>query len=48
MKHGRFGAIESRMRLEGEEFRERLQSPEAREAFAAFFERRRPDFSRFN
>lgn len=48
MKHGRIGAIESRMQLEGEEFRERLQSPEAREAFAAFFERRRPDFSRFN
>jgi enoyl-CoA hydratase/carnithine racemase len=48
MKHGRFAAIESRMRLEGEEFRERLQSPEARDAFAAFFERRRPDFSRFN
>jgi len=48
MKHGRIEAIESRMILEGEEFRERLRSPEAREAFAAFFERRRPDFSRFN
>jgi enoyl-CoA hydratase/carnithine racemase len=47
MKHGRIAAIESRMLLEGEEFRERLQSPEAREAFTAFFERRRPDFSRF-
>jgi enoyl-CoA hydratase/carnithine racemase len=47
MKHGRIAAIESRMLLEQEEFRERLQSPEAREAFAAFFERRRPDFSRF-
>ena len=48
MKHGRTEAIESRMTLEGEEFRERLKSPEAREAFAAFFERRRPDFSRFD
>jgi enoyl-CoA hydratase/carnithine racemase len=48
MKHGQIGAIESRMLLEGEEFRARLQSPEAREAFAAFFERRRPDFSRFD
>ena len=48
MMHGRIESIESRMRLEGEEIRERLQSPEAREAFAAFFERRRPDFSRFN
>jgi enoyl-CoA hydratase/carnithine racemase len=48
MKHGRIAAIESRMLLEGEEFRERLQSPEAREAFTAFYERRRPDFSRFD
>jgi enoyl-CoA hydratase/carnithine racemase len=48
MKHSRTEAIESRMLLEGEEFRERLKSPEAREAFAAFFERRRPDFSRFD
>ena len=43
----RIKAIEERMLLEGEEFRVRLQSPEAREAFAAFLERRRPDFSRF-
>lgn len=48
MKHGRIEAVESRMRLEGDEFRERLQSAEAREAFTAFFERRRPDFSRFH
>jgi enoyl-CoA hydratase/carnithine racemase len=48
MKRGRIEAIDSRMLLEGEEFRERLRSPEAREAFAAFFERRRPDFSRFD
>jgi enoyl-CoA hydratase/carnithine racemase len=48
MKQSRIEAIGSRMLLEGEEFRERLKSPEAREAFAAFFERRRPDFSRFD
>jgi enoyl-CoA hydratase/carnithine racemase len=48
MNQSRTEAIESRMLLEGEEFRERLQSPEAREAFTAFFERRRPDFSRFD
>lgn len=48
MKHGRVEAIESRMLIEGEEFRQRLQSPEAREAFSAFFERRRPNFSRFD
>jgi enoyl-CoA hydratase/carnithine racemase len=47
MKQGRIGAIESSMLLEREEFRERLQSPEALEAFTAFFARRRPDFSRF-
>jgi enoyl-CoA hydratase/carnithine racemase len=48
MRHTRMGAIELRMLLENEEFLERLQSPEAREAFTAFFERRRPDFSRFD
>jgi enoyl-CoA hydratase/carnithine racemase len=48
MMHGRIAAIESRMLLEGEEFRDRLESPEAREAFTAFYERRRPDFARFD
>lgn len=33
--------------LEGRVFRERLTSPEAAEAFRAFFEKRPPDFSRF-
>ena len=32
---------------EGEIFRERLASPEAKEAFAAFFEKRPADFSKF-
>ena len=32
---------------EGRLFVERLGSPEAQEAFMAFFEKRAPDFSRF-
>ena len=36
----------SRMHQEGEVFAERLKSAEAREAFAAFAERRAPDFSK--
>jgi enoyl-CoA hydratase/carnithine racemase len=32
---------------EGSVFRERLASPEAREAFSAFFQKRKPDFSKF-
>jgi enoyl-CoA hydratase/carnithine racemase len=47
MKQSRMEEIDSRMLLEFDEFRERLRSPEAREAFTAFFERRRADFSRF-
>ena len=33
---------------EGEVFAERLRSPEAREAFQAFFEKRAPDFTQFS
>jgi len=40
-------AVAETMTEEGRHFLQRLSSPEAREAFAAFFERRRPDFSRF-
>jgi enoyl-CoA hydratase/carnithine racemase len=32
---------------EGRVFAERLRSPEAREAFTAFFEKRKPDFTKF-
>lgn len=48
MKRGTAAAIEDCMREEGKEFMERLTSPEAGEAFAAFAERRKPDFSQFS
>jgi enoyl-CoA hydratase/carnithine racemase len=35
------------IRTEGEVFARRLRSPEAREAFQAFFEKRKPDYSKF-
>ena len=35
------------IRAEGELFGKRLRSPEAMEAFQAFFQKRRPDFSQF-
>ena len=39
--------LQQRIEEEGELFRERLMSAEAREAFAAFFEKRPADFSQF-
>ena len=39
--------IESTIRTEGEAFAKRLRSPEAMEAFQAFFQKRKPDFSKF-
>jgi enoyl-CoA hydratase/carnithine racemase len=39
--------VTARIAEESRLFRERLGSPEAKEAMAAFFEKRKPDFSRF-
>lgn len=36
------------IRTEGELFAKRLRSPEAMEAFQAFFQKRKPDFSKFD
>ncbi len=39
--------LETAMKREGEQFLERLRSPEAAEAMQAFFQKRAPDFSKF-
>ncbi len=48
MKRAPSALIRETMNAEAEVFRDRLVSPEAKEAFAAFFEKRKPDFSSFN
>ena len=47
MKAGQVEAIKARITEENLAFSAMLQAPEAKEAFAAFFEKRKPDFSRF-
>ena len=47
MRRGQSTALLETIVVEGRLFGERLQSPEAKEAFSAFFEKRKPDFSRF-
>lgn len=48
LKRGKATLIAETMSEEGRLFKERLSSPEAREAFTAFFEKRKADFSRFD
>lgn len=48
MKAGQRAAIETRIAEENQAFSAMLRAPEAKEAFAAFFEKRKPDFSRFS
>ncbi|MFC5520561.1 enoyl-CoA hydratase [Polaromonas jejuensis] len=45
MKKGHAGIVAERMAEEGASFGRMLQEPAAREAFTAFMEKRRPDFS---
>lgn len=47
MRRARAQAIPEAIAAEGEVFRARLRSPEAKEAFSAFFQKRKPDFSQF-
>jgi enoyl-CoA hydratase/carnithine racemase len=47
MKRARKDLVMQQIAVEGEVFGQRLRSPEAREAFQAFFEKRKPDFSKF-
>ncbi|NOV23188.1 enoyl-CoA hydratase [Cupriavidus necator] len=47
MKSGALAEVEKQMADEGAVFRRMLVAPEAKEAFSAFFEKRKPDFSRF-
>jgi enoyl-CoA hydratase/carnithine racemase len=47
LKSGSAEAVKAAMAREGQNFAALLQGPEAKEAMAAFMERRKPDFSRF-
>jgi enoyl-CoA hydratase/carnithine racemase len=48
MKGAQRDAVNARMMEENRHFGEMLGAPEAKEAFAAFFEKRKPDFTRFS
>jgi enoyl-CoA hydratase/carnithine racemase len=47
LRRGHEASLLETIRTEGEIFARRLRSPEAQEAFSAFFQKRRPDFSKF-
>jgi enoyl-CoA hydratase/carnithine racemase len=47
MRRSQAEAVREVIAVEGELFAQRLRSPEAQEAFQAFFQKRKPDFSKF-
>jgi enoyl-CoA hydratase/carnithine racemase len=47
LRRARTAALLETIAAEGQVFGQRLQSPEAKEAFSDFFEKRKPDFSKF-
>lgn len=47
MRRARAQLAAETIAVEGEIFAQRLRSPEAQEAFGAFFQKRKPDFSKF-
>jgi len=48
LKRATTGQTLETIAVEGAVFSERLSSPEAKEAFSAFFQKRKPDFSQFS
>ncbi len=48
MRRARDGVVKDTIAVENAQFGAMLGAPEAKEAFTAFFEKRKPDFSRFS
>jgi len=48
MKGSQQAAVAAKIAEEGQHFRAMLSAPEAKEAFSAFFEKRKPDFTQFS
>ena len=47
LRHANADQLNTIMKMEQDYFMQMLQGPEAKEAFSAFLEKRKPDFSKF-